>query len=536
MRRTRLQSLFICVVLVVLTVAVFGQVVGFGFTLWDDNVYVTQNPFIQLDLNPQSVKWAFGALCCSNWHPLTWLSLMSDFQVHGLDSRVFHATNLALHIANVLLLYALLCVVTGRRWPAAAVAALFAIHPLHVESVAWVAERKDVLSTFFWLLTTIAYVKYARSPSVTRYALVFGLYALGLMAKPMLVTLPITLMLLDFWPLRRFRVVSEDSSKSWDWRDSLREKIPLVPLTIASCYLTLLAQRLGRALTTVQDYPVGVRLANAVVAYFQYLWKTVWPINLACYYPHPKNTLPQGLVAACAVGLVAVTLLAITSARRRPYIAFGWLWYLITLLPVVGLVQVGMQSGADRYTYVPLIGVFVALVWWVADVAVSHGKTAKLVLGLAASIAIMILAVMAWKQTGYWKNDITLFGHCLANTGENEVIEYKYAFALDMAGRKDEAIEHYKAAIRLNPRRSVFYGNLGAIYLEQGKPELAIPEFRKMLVIRPKDPLAHVYLGDALLRTGRREEAIAHYRKALDIQPGFQPALESLKAAGASWP
>jgi len=522
----RLEAILICVGLVAITAAIYGQVLDFGFTHFDDQDYVTNNPWVQNGINAVTLKWAFTSLYESNWHPLTWVSLMLDHEINGLDGRVYHATNLALHIANTLLLFALLSLATGRRWPAAVVAALFAVHPLHVESVAWISERKDVLSTLFWMLTTLAYVRYVRSPSVRNYVPVLVFYAMGLMVKPMLVTLPFTLMLLDYWPLSRC------GQKGWDLSDSLREKLPLIALALISGYLTFIAQKLGGAVIESETYSISVRLSNAVVTYVNYLWRTVWPAGLACFYPHPKNTLPPLLVVGCTAAIFAATIWAIRSARHRPYLAVGWMWYLITLLPVIGLVQVGKQGSADRYTYVPLIGVFVAVVWWIGDLVADRSRELRAAAAAVATVILLAFMAVAWRQTGYWSDDLTLFGRCVAVTSNNEVAEYNYATSLLAAGRKSEAIKHFKASIAADPRKSNAHGNLGVIYLRDNRLKLAAREFRAAIRHCPNDALAYVYLGETLERMGDLDAAVKHYRKALKINPGFEPAVRHLEEAG----
>ena len=409
---SRRQVGVICVALVLLTLVVFWQTLDFSFVDLDDRAFVGSNPYVQQGLNWGSIRWALTSATSGNWQPAVWLSYMLDYQVNGLDPQVFHLTNVALHVANTLLLFGILLSLTGLPWRSAFVAALFAIHPLHVESVAWVAERKDVLSTLFWLLTIWAYVRYVRGQNTARYIVVIAVFALGLMAKPMLVSLPIVLLLMDFWPLRRM-------AGKVRLRNLIIEKLPMLVLAAFSCGLTMWAQATGGAVQSLNDYPVGVRLANAGVAYVGYLAKMVWPRGLAVFYPHPGNTLPTWQVAGSYALLTALTALALLWARRRPYLLVGWLWYVISLIPVIGIVQVGAQAMADRYTYVPLIGIFIAVAWLVADLVGAPRRVglvaaaARTGLAVVAVSIIAALAVAAHSQVGHWRDTKTLFRHAL---------------------------------------------------------------------------------------------------------------------------
>ena len=393
----------ICVLLAVITLAAYWRVMGCGFVNVDDNVYITKNPHISAGLTAENVKWALTAIDAANWHPLTWLSYLVDVAISGtVDAEQFHLTNLLLHLANVLLLFLLLRRLTKSVWRSAFVAALFAVHPLHVESVAWIAERKDVLSTLFWLLTVWAYARYADRTSAGRYVLVVVLFSLGLMAKPMLVTLPIVLLLLDYWPLGRFKAKGESPKSKVESPKSkvaqlstpnaqrqepgtmpkpalgklVWDKAPLLLLSLASCVITYYAQLHGKTVTAIEAIPLGMRVSNAVVAYLLYIWKMVWPAKLAVLYPHPGPTLPIWLVVVSSAFLVSISALVIRYGRKRPYLAVGWLWYVIMLIPVIGIVQVGEQAMADRYTYVPLIGVFVMIAWGAREF-LGKGERAK---------------------------------------------------------------------------------------------------------------------------------------------------------------
>ena len=591
----------VCAVLAILTFAALQGVLRNSFVNYDDAAYVAANAHVLKGLSAESIGWAFTATECSNWHPVTWLSHMLDVSLFGLDPRMHHLTSLLFHALNAVLLFLLLVRMTGARWRCAFVAALFGLHPLHVESVAWIAERKDVLSTFFWLLTLAAWLGYLEGKEGRtrtgqgqrggwRYALVLVLFALGLMAKPMLVTVPFTLLLLDFWPLRRWPAAGSAGPgcrRAIPLRGLLLEKIPLFAMSAVSCVVTYIAQRRGGALQTLQTIPFAERLANAVVAYAAYLEKTVWPTALAVFYPHEHPGLVTWQVAASALFLVAVTTLALWLARKAPFIAFGWLWYLGTLVPVIGLVQVGEQAMADRYTYVPLIGIFIAVVWGVVRVveravepavggSVARGPAARVkasgpigyALGVVGALALVPLFVLTRVQTGYWANDLTLFQHALSVTTDNwmahnnlggvfsesgrteeaisqfeEVLRirpdhaeanYNLGLVMERAGRHAEAIEQYHRALKLRPDYAEAYYNLGNSLLHAGRPAEAIEPYERSLRLKPDDAQAQNNLGIALGRLGRTAEAIEHYNQALRINPNFEPARANLRKAQES--
>ena len=452
--------ILIGVLLAAITVAVFARTSSNGFLLFDDGDYVTNNGAVLSGLTWEGVKWAFQTTMNANRHPLTWISLMADYQVWGLNPTGFHLTNLLLHIANVLLLFAVLSRLTKSPWRSGFVAALFAVHPLHVESVAWVAERKDVLSAFFWMLTMLAYIRCVERPSLARRMLVIVLYALGLMAKPMLVTLPFVLLLLDYWPLRRFKGAGSAFGLLW-------EKLPLFGLSAISCYVTLVAQMQGHTVAALELLPFGARAANAVVSYVAYILKTVWPSHLAVVYPHPITTLPEWQVVGSTVLLIAVTFLVVRAARSRPYLAVGWLWYVVTLVPVIGLVQVGDQAMADRYTYIPLIGLFIMAAWGIGEW--EKGRVGEREMGVAAVGVIAALMVVAWIQVGYWHDDFTLNRHGLAVTKGNYQLHLNLACALHQKKEYDEAEREYKEAIRIRPMLIQAHSNLALLYYTRGR-------------------------------------------------------------------
>ena len=499
----QLPSRFVLVLLLAAaTLAVFVRVIHFEFLNYDDPLYVTANPRVQQGLSVEGIRWAFTTFTAANWHPLTWISLMLDGSIGGPGPLVFHLTNVILHLANVLLLFFLLDRMSGRPRRSAVVAALFAIHPLHVESVAWIAERKDVLSTLFLLLTLIAYARFVEQPDLPRRLAVVLLFALGLLAKPMLVTLPILLLLVDAWPLRR----------SAPWRSLVLEKLPLFALSIATGALTVAAQHRAETVGSLAGYPLGVRVANAIVATATYLGRTIWPTRLAVFYPHPGASLGAVAVAGSAVVLFALTSWAIRLRRNRPYLLIGWGWYLVTLAPVVGIVQVGWQARADRYTYIPLIGIFLAVVW-----AVSEGLAARPVLLSSLAWAVVVpLGITAFVQAGYWRDSETLFRHALAVTDDNAVAHSNLGTALLRRGVLPEAEGHFTEAVRINPYFAEAHSNLGVALGRQGRIDEAILEWQRALELQPDYPDARRNL-DRAEAMKRRAQA-----KPADPTPGSQ--------------
>ncbi len=547
--------------LVLAVLLVYFQAIGFGFVKVDDTAYVTGNPRVLGGLTGSNIRWAFTTFEASNWHPLTWISLMADADLGGSAPRAYHLTNVLLHLASTLLLFHLLSRTTRSVWRSALVAALFAVHPLHVESVAWVAERKDVLSTFLWFLTIAAYLGYAKVPSASRYAAVAVLFALGLLAKPMLVTLPLTLLLLDYWPLRR--IVLPLRARGRDLRP-LSEKLPLLALSAASSVVTLAAQ--SSAAGTLEAVPLGVRLGNAAIAYATYLAKTVWPVGLSIHYPYAVP-LPPARVAISLAVLAAITWLTARGAGRRPYLAMGWLWYLVTLVPVLGLVQVGEQGMADRYTYVPLIGIFVMLAWSLPDpgppgAPAARGRVAALAGG--AAIALGALAWAAHAQAGHWRSATDLFRHAVEVNGRNALARMGLAQELDEAGRHDEAIAEYREALRLrpsswfaasnlakglaragrtaeaveayrhlarlSPESAGVLGELAILLMQEGKLHEAESALLEAEKLKPDDAGIRAALGIVLTQEGKLDDAEARFREALRIDPGSATARKGLAA------
>jgi tetratricopeptide (TPR) repeat protein len=536
------------VALVALTLIAYAKVKDHSFVSYDDDVYVTNNARVQGGLSAENILWAFTSTEASNWHPLTWISHLLDCQVYGLDASGHLMTNPLIHSANALLLLFSLHAMTGALWRSAAAAALFALHPLNVESVAWVAERKNVLSTLLMLAALLAYIRYARKPGWKRYAPVMILFALGLMAKPMLVTLPFALLLLDYWPLARFKTAASIAEKPSRPQKRTRqgeekpsfpartvaqlamEKIPLMALSIASSVITVIAQSRGGALRSTEAFPLMARISNALVSYAGYLRKLVWPSDLAVFYPHPLDGIPLWQSIMSAAALAAITAAALYNAKRSGYLIVGWLWYLGTLVPVIGLVQVGLQSMADRYAYVPLTGIFIAAVWGMAEAAkrLSIAPSTIAIIGVAAIAAFLLVTR---NQLEYWANSVVLFERAASVTENNYVAHNNLGEALANRGRTDEAAKNFIRAIEIKEDFAPARLNLGMALVDQGNLDAAIEQFDAALEINPSLHEAYNRRGAAQASRGRTQEAIESFSKALEINPGFAPALVNLGIA-----
>jgi Tfp pilus assembly protein PilF len=521
--------------LAALILFVYWQVGGYSFTGFDDDVYVYENSHVQRGMTKDSLKWAFTTFHASNWHPLTWVSYMVDTELFGFSAGWHHRMNGVYHILNTELLFLVLWGMTGGLWPSAFVAALFGVHPLHVESVAWIAERKDVLSTLFWFLTMAAYLRYVRRPNFRRYVPVAAFFALGLMSKPMLVTLPLVLLLLDWWPLGR--MTSKDSqgfsSGSYALFKFFRlawEKAPLLGLSAVSCVITLLAQTKGDAVRSLDYVPFGIRLFNSFVSYVFYLWKAVWPSSLAVFYPHPASIQAEipFLKIGGAVGLLAgLSLLVLWQGKRRPYLPVGWLWYLGTLVPVIGLVQVGDQAVADRYTYVPLVGVFIALAWSIHSAFLKR-RFVRLALGLLGGGAVVALAMVAWNQTAYWRDSVTLYSRALRVTENNWLAWNNLGFTYEKMGQREQAIACYHEALRIKPNQPIAWNNLGGLYMKMGRLQEALEDLQIAIKLNPYLAKAHSSLGFIYAKMGLLEESIEHLETAVQIDPMYGEAHHNL--------
>jgi len=503
--------------LAVATLALYNPVNQHPFINYDDDRYVTENPHVRAGLSAETVSWAFTSTEQANWHPLTWLSHALDCQLFRLNASGHHLTSLLIHVVNAVLLFLLLVSATGRAGPSLFVAALFALHPINVESVAWVAERKNVLCTLFFLLTIGAYGRYARKPEWKRYLPVAILFACGLMAKPMVITLPFVLLLLDYWPLGRAKGSPAGIGvPQASWGKLIWEKVPLLALSAASAVITMTVQRAGGSIRSATQFSFGGRLENSLLAYGMYLWKAIWPLRLAPFYPHSGDSLAVWKLAASAVLLVAVTTLALRS-RSKPYLLAGWLFFLGTLVPTIGLVQVGDQAMADRYAYIPLIGVFVMIVWAASDLA-GEAKIPLAAGVLAAGCVLLALATVTYRQIGYWKSSYDLWSHTLAVTGRNFVAENNLGGALLMEGKPDAAYPHFESAARINSQDPMSHANMGAYLQEHGRVREALAQYDATIrLTSDRGLLASTYAnqGTAYLELGDFAKARDSYERAL---------------------
>jgi tetratricopeptide (TPR) repeat protein len=563
---SRSQTVLVYFSLAAITWLVFGQTLRHDFVNFDDHVYVYDNPLVTRGLSINGIVSALIHPHARNWHPLTTISHMLDCQLYGLNAGGHHFTNVVLHTIAVLLLFRVLRETTGALWPSAFVAALFASHPLHVESVAWVSERKDVLSAVFFMLTLAAYVRYARAPSHGRYCIVATIFTLGLMSKPMLVTVPFIFLLLDYWPLRRFDKVAlvkpGDGIVGWLNRRPnylFLEKTPLLILSGLSCLVTIWAQ--NQATGLLEQLPFTWRLNNALVSYIEYVQHTFWPARLAVFYPDPNNALSIWQVRLATAFLLAISAMAILLRKQRPYVLVGWFWYVGMLVPVIGIVQIGEQGHADRYTYLPHIGLFLLIAWTAADLSTAW-RLRREYLWLVATTIIAVLSYGAVVQTSFWKNSEELWNHTLAVTSNNDfahnnlgflylrrgeldkaishfetalkirsgnsqarynlgtaIVHMNLANALARDGKPEEAVMHYEEAVQLRPDYGDAYYNFGSVLFQQGRIDDAIAQWQKALAIQPDDAQAHTSLGNAFLQKGRPEKAIVHYQEALAIDP-----------------
>lgn len=514
----------ICLSLAVVTWVVFGQTLWHDFVNYDDPRYVYENTTITRGLSISGIAWAFTHIHSMNWHPLTTISHMFDCQLYGLKAGWHHFTNVLLHTLAAILLFLALQQMTGAVWRSAFVAAVFAIHPLRVESVAWIAERKDVLSGVFFMLTLLAYVCYARLPRLWRYLVVVFVFACGLMSKPMLVTVPFVLLLVDYWPLARI--------KGQFWKRAF-EKIPLIALSAVSSIITFLVQK--GAVGRTEELPIFERINNAVVSYVLYIWQMLWPTNLAVFYPHPETRLPLWRIASSLLLLICITAVAITLRKQRPYLITGWLWYLGMLVPVIGLVQVGWQGRADRYTYLPQIGLSIAVTWAVADLT-AFWRQERTILSIAAIVTIPVLSWCARLQTSYWRDSETLFKHALAVTTNNDVAENNLGIVYLGQGKLDLAISLLQAAVDLRPDNSPAHENLAKALLQKGQVGDALIHYHKLLELQPDNMEVHNIVGTVLIQQGHIREGVEEWQKVLAIQPDNGNAMSNLAWVFATSP
>ncbi|HUA39604.1 MAG TPA: tetratricopeptide repeat protein [Candidatus Sulfopaludibacter sp.] len=518
----------ICLLLVLVTLALYLPATYHAFTNLDDDQYVTANPHVKAGLTWRGVAWAFRSGYADNWHPLTWISHMLDCQLYGLNPAGHHFTSVLLHIANAVLLFLFLNRTTGTTWRSGFVAALFAWHPLHVESVAWVAERKDMLSAFFWLLTLMAYARFVEESKVESpkskifFAATLLMFACGLMSKPMVVTLPFVLLLLDFWPFQR---ISNFQLQGSNLR-LLAEKIPFFALSLAASIITFLAQQAAGAVSSLETVPLPARLANALLSYLRYVLKTFWPSDLAVLYPLQTHSPPL-LILVSTLLILACSVLVVWLARRHPYLFVGWFWYLGTLVPVIGLVQVGRQSMADRYMYLPSIGLFIVVVWsfWLLLTKWPASRWFAFGAGLAALAGCL---AVSWTQLKYWQNSMTLFVHAGAVTSDNYVAYSHIGETFEEMGQFDQAVAFQEQSARINPRYAQGQSELGAALADEGRLPEALECFRNAVQLQPDNAILHYNLGTALFDSGEPDAAAAQFAKALQLFPDLAQAHRSL--------
>jgi tetratricopeptide (TPR) repeat protein len=516
--RDRWPVLGVCMFLIAITWIVFGQTVHFEFINFDDGDYVYKNLNVLRGLTPSGILWAFTHLHAANWHPVTWISHMLDCQLYGIRPAGHHLSNVLIHVATGILLFLVLRQMTGALWRSAFVAAVFAIHPLRVESVAWVAERKDTLSGLFLMLTIAAYIRYARRSSPWSYGLLLLSLALGLMAKPMLVTVPFVLLLLDYWPLHRLG--TPDDARKTPLRRLILEKAPLLVLVAASCALTLLAQK--AAIQPFTHLPSMTRIGNIIISYAIYVRQMFWPFDLTPYYPLRVEDVVASHVLLSFLLLIGISVIVFLHRRRR-FLVTGWLWYLVMLAPVIGILQVGNQAHADRYTYLPQIGLYLAVTWGAVDLC-ANWRHRRLVLGALATVVLAVLAFAARTQTSYWRESESLWRYTLARTSNNAMAELNLGEALHKKGRVDEAIAHLEKAVEIQPGYATNHGALGIALLTKGRRDEARAHLRKSLELNPEQAPVHSSLGVALLELGQPEESLAHLQKAVEIDPNDSDA------------
>ncbi len=531
------NKLFVSLMLILSTLLIYYQAVHCGFINFDDNGYVYENTYVSSGLNLTSVRWAFTTMEMGNWHPVTWLSYLLDSQLFGADPAAFHVSSIIIHILNTLLLFLLLCRLTGAIWENAFIAALFALHPLHVESVAWIAERKDVLSGFFFFVTLYCYSRYAEKPKPLLYLLTISAFALGLMSKPMLVTLPLILLLLDYWPLGRMRLSGISTGKKrtllqrvrgiWsNNRNIVTEKIPFILLSALSSAVTIYSQQKSGAVSSLQRVPLFSRFENAAVSYGNYLAKTIWPRRLSVIYP--LNDIAPGEALGAVILITGISYLLMRRHRQYPYLLVGWLWFLLSLLPVIGIIQVGVQSMADRYTYLPLLGIFIMIAWGVPELLKSwtYGRS---IIAVSSIAIIIFFGVSSSRQIAYWKNSETLFTHALEAAPEGNFMAHNLlGKALVNQGRMEEALVQFNEGGRINPQSQEILYNIGMALSRQGKYAEALASYSEALRIDPRNAQANYNLGTCFYQLGRAEEAMHYLREAITVNPDYDKAHNNL--------
>jgi len=518
--------ILICLALAILTVVTFWQLKECDFVNYDDNNYVYENGHVQQGLTWDGIQWAFSAEEATRlgmWHPVTWFSLMLDYEFFALNPLGYHLMNLLFHILNAILLFLIFHRMTKALWQSAFMAALFAIHPLRVESVAWVTERKDVLSTFFWMLTMGSYILYAKRKTLGRYFIIPIFFTIGLMAKPMLVTLPFVFILLDYWPLNRFQVAASTSAGQVKWtniRKLIGEKLPLFALSGVFIVTPYLAAQKANAVSSF--LPLALRIENALRAYVIYIWKMIWPQDFAVFYPYSAE-IPILQIIVAVITLIIITLFTLWMGKRLPFLIVGWLWYLGTLLPVIGIIQAGEQAYADRYTYIPMIGLFIMVAWGVPSL-LKQWRYRKEAFFTLSVLSILCLCIITWTQVGYWQNSITLFEHALKVTDHNGVAYNNLGFAHNDLGNYQQAVEDFNKAIEINPGYAVSYCNRGIAYNGLGNYKRAIEDFDRAIKINPGDAKSYYNLGIVYGSLGNYRQAIGDFDRAIKINPDYAEA------------
>ncbi|MHC4213868.1 MAG: tetratricopeptide repeat protein [Planctomycetota bacterium] len=528
------SRVLISVLLVLVTVAVYWPVLRYDFVKYDDDKYLTENPRIEAGITSESVIDAFIKPHYSMWHPLTTLSYLLDYELFGFSASWFHGVSLLFHICCVVLLFLVLQWATGAIWPSAFVAAIFALHPLQVESVAWIAERKNVLSGFFSLLTIGAYVLYARRPCIARYLLVFFVFGLCIMTKPMVVTMPFVLLLLDYWPLERLTGKSRITDVLVSSGRLIAEKIPLFLLVGVLSVITFAAQKGGGVMSGFEKLSLNARTANALNSYVMYIAKMLWPSNLAVFYPHPGGNYSVARVVVYAVLLVVLTIVLVFILYRRKYLAVGWFWYAGTLIPVIGLVQVGAQARADRYMYISMIGLLFIVAWTARELA-QRWAGLRIVTSIIAVVIVAASAVATRKQLSHWKDSAALFGHAVAATSNNSVMHNNLANELNKQGKTDEAIRHFERSLQIKPNSSEVHNNLGNALTRLGRNDRAIDHYKEAIRLKPEFAVAHYNLGLTFYRNKRFGDAISAYRQAVELKPNYTDAWNNLGMAQADF-
>ena len=528
---TARSKLCVSLILVLAIAAVYFPVRDHDFISLDDGLYVTQNIHVNRGLSVESLKWALTTNHAGFWIPLTWVSLMIDSHLFGLSAGHYHVTNVMIHIVNTLLLFFVLRRMTGAIWPSSVVAILFAVHPIHVESVAWVSERKDVLFAFFWMLAMWFYVRYAQNPGIRRYIPLMLCYILGLMAKPMIVTLPFVLLLLDYWPLKRLQIKEKNhpAEQQQNLLTLVLEKVPLFILTVVVSVITFVLQKSGGAVTSLSTLPVSDRLFNSLISYVKYLGKMVWPHPLAVLYSRP-DALPAWQWALSLILLLAFSILIFHYRKNHPYLPVGWLWFLGTMVPVIGIVQSGPQTMADRFAYMPFIGLYIMLAWGLQRM-IARWPNRKAFALLTGAIAVTAFMLVARIQVGYWSNDLTLYAHTLKTTSNNFVVHRNYGMALAYKGRLNEALFHFQRALEIDPSYAQTYHDMGTALMLNGDFDESVKYLEHSLKLRPNYSKSHYNLGLALMRLGRFKEAEYHFRRAVQIDPEFKKDRKNLQKA-----